>query len=90
MSDKNHGSRYNNEHSVPYNVNHLMSPTHYIIIDTNAAGQNHLSNDNDGIYAIRAIMIGNESRIIRHVYENRKCNKPNDKHNHSELVRYEV
>jgi len=82
MSDKNHGSRYNNEHSVPYNANHLMSPTHCIIIDTNAAGQSHLSNDNDGIYAGKAIMIGNESRIIRRVHENRNCL--------SELVRYDI
>jgi hypothetical protein len=51
MSNSHHGSRNNNEHSVPYNVNHLMSPTHCIIIDTNASGQNaKLSNDNDGIY----------------------------------------
>jgi hypothetical protein len=58
MSNSHHGSRYNNEHSVPYNANHLMSPTHCIIIDTNASGQNtKLSNDNDGIYAGRAIMI---------------------------------
>jgi hypothetical protein len=40
MSNSHHGSRYNNEHSVPYNANHLMSPTHCIIIDTNASGQN--------------------------------------------------
>jgi hypothetical protein len=74
MSTRHHGSRNNNEHSVPYNVNHLMSPTHCIIIDTNASVQNtKLSNDNDGIYAGRAIMIGNESRIIRSVHENRKC-----------------
>ncbi len=26
QSNNHHGSRYNNEHSVPYNVNHLMSP----------------------------------------------------------------
>jgi hypothetical protein len=26
MSNRHHGSRYNNEHSVPYNANHLMSP----------------------------------------------------------------
>ena len=85
MSNKNHGSRYNNEHSVPYNVNHLMSPTHCIIIDTNASGQNtKSSNKNDGIYAGRAIMIGNESRIIRRVHENRWCHK-NDR-----LVRYDV
>jgi hypothetical protein len=71
MSNNHHGSRYNNEHSVPYNVNHLMSPTHCIIIDTNASGQNtKLSNENDGIYAGRAIMIGNESRIICRVHEN--------------------
>ena len=68
-----------------------MSPTHCIIIDTNAAGQNaNLSNNNDGIYAGRVIMIGNESRIIRRVYEFRKCDKPNDKHHRSELVRYDV
>jgi hypothetical protein len=91
MSSRHHGSRNNNEHSVPYNANHLMSPTHHIIIDTNAYGQNsRLSNDNDGIYAGRAIMIGNKSRIIRRVHENRNCNKPNDKHNRSELVKYEV
>jgi hypothetical protein len=91
MSNSHHGSRYNNEHSVPNNVNHLMSPTHCIIIDTNASGQNaKLSNDNDGIYAGRAIMIGNESRIIRRVHENRNCSKPDDKHNRSELVGYEV
>ena len=48
-----------------------MSPTHCIIIDTNASGQNtKLSNENDGIYAGRAIMIGNESRIIRRAHEN--------------------
>jgi len=34
-------------------------------------------------------MIGNECRIICCVHENRKCNKPNDKHNRSELVRYD-
>ena len=84
MSNRHHGSRNNNEHSVPYNANHLMSPTHCIIIDRNAAGQNHISNDNDGIYAGRAIMIGNESRIIRRVHENRCC------HIQSELVRYQV
>ena len=28
MSNCRHGSRNNNEHSVPYNANHLMSPTH--------------------------------------------------------------
>jgi hypothetical protein len=92
MSNRLHGSQYNNEHSVPYNVNHLMSPTHCIIIDTNAAGQNtKLSNDNDGIYAGRAIMIGNESRIIRRVHKNRNSKKPNDKQKcRSELVRYEI
>ena len=62
-----------------------MSPTHCIIIDTNAYGQNtKLSNNNDGIYAGRAIMIGNECRIIRRVHENRNCN------NRDGLVRYEV
>ena len=85
MSNRHHGSRNNNEHSVPYNENLLVSPTHCIIIDTNAYGQNNpLSNDNDGIYAGRAIMIGNESRIIRRVHENRNCN------NRDGLVRYEV
>jgi hypothetical protein len=84
MSNKYHGSQYNNEHSVPYNANLLVSPTHCIIIDTNAAGQNHLSNDNDGIYAGIAIRIGNELRIIRHVHENRNYNKINV------LVGYEV
>jgi hypothetical protein len=75
MSNRYHGSRYNNEHSVPYNANLLVSPTHCIIIDTNASGQNtNLFNDNDGIYAGRAIMIGSESRIIRRVHENRNCN----------------
>jgi hypothetical protein len=91
QSNNHHGSWYNNEHSVPYNANILMSPTHCIIIDTNASGQNtKLSNDNDGIYAGRAIMIGNESRIIRRVYESQRCSKPDDKHSRSELVRYEV
>ena len=91
MSNKYHGSWYNNEHSVPYNANLLVSPTHCIIIDTNAAGQNHLSNDNDGIYAGIAIRIGNELRIIRRVHENQVCSKPDDTHtNRSELVRYEV
>jgi hypothetical protein len=71
MSNRHHGSRYNNEHSVPYNANHLMSPTHCIIIDTNASGQNtKLSNESDGVYAGRAIMIGNENRIICCVHEN--------------------
>jgi hypothetical protein len=85
MSNRYHGSRDNNEHSVPYNANILMSPTHCIIIDTNASGQNtKSSNKNDGIYAGRAIMIGNESRIIRRVHENRNCNK------HDGLARYEV
>ena len=85
MSNRHHDSQYNNEHSVPYNANILMSPTHCIIIDTKASGQNsRLSNDNDGIYAGRTIMIGKESRIIRRVYESQKC------HNHSELVRYDV
>jgi hypothetical protein len=60
QSKNHHGSRNNNKHSVPNNVNHLMSPTHCIIIDTNASGQSRTSNDNDGIYAGRAIMIGNE------------------------------
>jgi hypothetical protein len=84
-STRHHGSRNNNEHSVPYNANHLMSPTHCIIIDTNASGQNaRLSNNNDGIYAGRAIMIGNESRIIRRVHENQKCSKRDG------LVRYDV
>jgi hypothetical protein len=84
MSNRHHGSQNNNEHSVPYNVNHLISPTHCIIIDTNAAGQSHIYNDNDGIYAGRAIMIGNERRIIRRVYESRSCNCGN------ELVGYTV
>ena len=61
-----------------------MSPTHCIIIDTNAFGQNtKLSNNNDCIYAGRAIMIGNECRIIRRVYESQKCQS-------TELVRYDV
>ena len=85
MSNSHHGSRNNNEHSVPYNANHLMSPTHCIIIDMNASGQNtKLSNNNDGIYAGRVIMIGNESRIIRRVHENRNCN------NRDGLVRYDI
>jgi hypothetical protein len=90
QSYNHHGSWYNNKHSVPYNASHLMSPTHCIIIDTNASGQSHISNDNDGIYAGRAIMIGKESRIIRRVYESRSCSKGDDKHNRSVLVRYEV
>ena len=91
MSNNHRGSRYNNKHSVPYIVNHLMSPTHCIIIDTNASRQNsRLSNDNDGIYASRAIMIGNERRIIRRIYEGQRCSKLDDKHNRSELVRYDV
>jgi hypothetical protein len=91
MSNRHYGSRNNNEHSVPYNENLLVSPTHCIIIDTNAAGQSHLSNDNDGIYAGIAIRIGNELRIIRRVHENQVCSKPDDTHtNRSELVRYEV
>ena len=84
-SNNHHGSRYNNEHSVPYNANHLMSPTHCIIIDTNASGQSSIiSKNNDGIYAGRVIMICNKSRIIRRVHENRICNYRNG------LVRYEV
>jgi hypothetical protein len=85
-------SRYNNKHSVPYNVNNLMSPTQSIIIDTKASGQNNLlSKDNDGIYAGRAIMIGNESIIIRRVHENRKCKKTDDKQKKtSVLVSYDV
>ncbi len=67
-----------------------MSPTHCIIIDTNAADQSHVSNDNDGIYAGRAIMIGNESRILRRVYQCQKCGKPNDKHKRDGLVIYDV
>jgi hypothetical protein len=85
MYNRHHGSRNNNEHSVPYNANHLMSPTHCIIIDTNSSGESsNISNDNYGIYAGRAIMIGNELRIIRRVYENRKCSKQNG------LVRYDI
>ena len=88
MSNRPHGGQKNNTHSVPYNVNILVSPTHCIIIDTNASCQNtNISNDNDGIYAGRAI---SERRIIRRVHENRVCNKPNDKHKRSELVRYDV
>ena len=69
MSSRHHGSRNNNKHSVPYKANHLMSPTHCIISDTNASGQNsRLSNDNDGIYTGRAIMIDNERRIIHCVH----------------------
>ncbi len=69
MSNYHHGSRYNNKHSIPYNVNILMSPTQCIIIDTNASGQNSkLFIDNDGIYTGRAIMIGNE--CSRRVHEN--------------------
>ena len=92
MSNRYHGSQYNNKHSIPYNVNILMSPTQCIIIDTNASGQStNISNDNDGYYAGRAIMIGNECRNIRRVYESQKCSKPDDKHNRrSELVRYVV
>ena len=91
MSTRHHGSQNNNEHSVPYNANHLMSSTHCIVIDMNASGQNaRLSNNNDGIYAGRAIMIGNEHRIIRRVHENQKCSKSDDKHNRNELVRYDV
>jgi len=83
QSNNHHGSRNNNKHSVPYNANHLMSPTHCIIIDTNASGQSsNISNDNDGIYAGRAIMIGNKSRIIRPIHEKQKCL--------SELVRYDI
>ena len=85
QSNNHHGSRYNNKHSIPYNVNYLMSPIQSIIIDRNSSGQNtKLSNDNDGIYAGRAIMIGNECRIIRRVYESCKCSKLD------ELVRYDV
>jgi hypothetical protein len=83
QSNNHHGSRNNNKHSVPYNANHLMSPTHCIIIDTNVSGESsNISNDNDGIYAGRVIMIGNKSRIIRRVHENRNCL--------SELVRYDI
>jgi len=55
QSNNHHGSRNNNEHSVPYNEDLLVSPTHCIIIDTNAAGQNSKSyyNDNDGTPAGR-------------------------------------
>ena len=68
-----------------------MSPTHCIIIDTNASGQNtKLSSDNYGIYAGIAIRIGNELRIIRCVYKCQKCDKPNDKHKRSELVIYHI
>jgi hypothetical protein len=85
MSNFHHGGRNNNTHSVPYNENLLVSPTHCIIVDTKAPGQTRkLSKDNDGIYAGIAIMIGNERRIIRRVHKNRKCNKSN------ELVRYDV
>jgi len=92
MSNRQHGSRNNNAHSIPHNENLLVSPTHSIvIIDTNAAGQSHLSNDNDGIYAGIAIGIGNELRIIHRVHENRVCSKPDATlKNRSELVRYEV
>jgi hypothetical protein len=88
MSNRHHGGQKNNTHSVPYNANILVSPTHCIIIDTNASCQNtYISNNNDGIYAGRAI---SERMIIRRVHENRVCNKPNDKHKCSELVRYDV
>ena len=51
MSNRHHDGQKNNTHSVPYNGNHLVSPTHCIIIDTNTAGQSqYISNDNDGIY----------------------------------------
>jgi len=93
QSNNHHGSRCNNKHSIPYNANHLMSPpTQCIIIDTNASGQKRrLSNNNDGIYVGRAIIIGNECRIIRRVHENQTCSKPNDKQiNRSERVRYDV
>ena len=70
MSNSHHGSRNNIKHSVPYNANHLMSPTHCIIIDTNASGQNNLlSNDNDGIYAGRAIMIGNDAHLRNRMWD---------------------
>jgi hypothetical protein len=82
--NNHNGSRNNNKHSVPNNVNHLMSPTHCIIIDTNASGQSrNISYDNDGIYAGRVIMIGNESRIIRRVHENHMFSD-------NEFVRYFV
>ncbi len=67
-----------NMNSIPYNANYLMSPTHCIIIDTNADGRSHISNDNDRIYA------GNERRIIRRVCESLKGSDP------SELVKYDV
>jgi hypothetical protein len=58
---------------------------HCIIIDTNASGQNNLlSNDNDGTYAGRAIIIGNEHRIIKRLYKVRICSKQNG------LVRYDI
>jgi hypothetical protein len=91
MSNRHHDGQKNNTHSVPYNVNHLVSPTHCIIIDTNTAGQSHISNDNDGIYVGITIKIGNELRIIHRVHENRVCSKPDDKQKYcSELVRYEI
>jgi hypothetical protein len=79
MSNRFHGSQKNNMHSVPYDTNLLVSPTHCFVIDAKASGQTtKISNDKDGIYAGRMIRIGNERRIIRRVYEQRRCNKPDD------------
>ena len=72
MSNRWHGSQMNNTHSVPYDMNLLVSPTHCFIIDTKAYGQTKKlskSKDKDGIYAGRMIRIGNERRIICRVYE---------------------
>ena len=92
MSKKCHGSQKSNTHSVPYDVNLLVSPTDCFIIDSKVSGKTkHLSNDNDGIYAGRMIRIGNERRIIRRVYEQRRCSKPDDQQKtRSELVKYEI
>ena len=88
MSNRFHGSQKNNTHSVPYDTNLLVSPTHCFIINTKASGQTRfLSNDNDGIYAGRMIRIDNERRIIRRVNKQRRCNKPDDQHTCSEIVK---
>ena len=92
MSNRFHGSQKNNTHSVPYDVNLLVSPTHCFFIDTKASGQTKkLSNNKDGFYAGRMIRIGNERRIICLVYEQRIITKPNDqKKSFKEIVRYDI
>ena len=89
MSTRHYGDRNNNNHPIPFDGSLIISPTHTIMLYTNAGGQNSDSiDDDDNIYAGRTIAIDGKDRIIRRVHENLICKKPDA--NTSELVGYEI